>query len=43
MFKAIGFEVEDLLRTRIGGLKLGDLEEGKSELLKRDEVKKFLN
>ncbi len=43
MFKAIGFEVEDLSRTRIGNLKLGDLEEGKSELLKSDEVKKFLN
>jgi pseudouridine synthase len=43
MFKAIGFEVKDLSRTRIGGLKLGSLKEGETELLKREEIKKILN
>jgi pseudouridine synthase len=41
MFKKIGLEVEDLLRTRIGNLKLGSLEEGRTELLSGEDVKKI--
>ncbi|MDP9326213.1 MAG: rRNA pseudouridine synthase [Candidatus Dormibacteraeota bacterium] len=38
-FQAIGYQVSDLARLRIGPLQLGDLEEGKSRLLTDEEVK----
>jgi len=34
MFQALGYEVNDLKRTRIGNIKLGDLKEGESTILK---------
>jgi pseudouridine synthase len=37
-FQAIGYQVFDLARVRIGPLRLGDLEEGKSRVLTAEEV-----
>lgn len=39
MFKAAGYEVADLIRTRIGHLKLGGLGEGRWEYLSEEEIK----
>ncbi|MFY9614689.1 MAG: pseudouridine synthase [Candidatus Dormiibacterota bacterium] len=38
-FLAIGYQVSDLARIRLGSLQLGDLDEGRSRLLTDDEVK----
>jgi 23S rRNA pseudouridine2604 synthase len=40
MFKKLGFEVTDLLRTEIAGLKLGSLREGVWQKLNDSEIKK---
>ena len=39
MFKALGCEVDDLIRTRIGKLKLGDLKHGRWRYLDNNEIK----
>ncbi|MFH1564637.1 MAG: pseudouridine synthase [bacterium] len=38
MFKKMGYDVKDLQRVRIGGLKLGDLKEGGFEVLSKQEA-----
>lgn len=38
MFKVLGYQVSDLLRTNIAGLKLGSLKEGKWEYLSQKEI-----
>lgn len=38
MCSAVGFDVEDLVRIRIGNLLLGDLPEGRWRLIKKSEV-----
>jgi len=42
LFDKIGFKVIDLKRTQIGGLKLGDLKEGRYRILDKDDIKKIL-
>ncbi|MDD4333509.1 MAG: pseudouridine synthase [Patescibacteria group bacterium] len=42
MFRALGGEVEDLARVRIGNLKLGDLKEGEWRKLAEEEIAKLL-
>ena len=41
MFRALGYEVTDLVRAAIGGVTLGDLREGKWRYLTAGEVKKL--
>lgn len=41
MFKALGFQVADLVRISIGMLELGDLKEGQWKYLNDDEIKKI--
>lgn len=41
MFKAVGYEVADLVRTAIGKLELGNLPEGKWRYLNDSEMKKI--
>lgn len=43
MFGELGFDVVDLVRTEIGSLKLGNLEEGAWEYLKKEEIKSLTN
>ncbi|MDD5291245.1 MAG: pseudouridine synthase [Patescibacteria group bacterium] len=43
MFKAMGLEVEDLIRVSIGRLKLGDLPEKQWRPLKKKEIDELLN
>jgi 23S rRNA pseudouridine2605 synthase len=43
MFKALGCEVEDLVRTAIGGVTLGGLAEGKWRHLTNNEIKNISN
>lgn len=43
MFGAVGYEVTELKRTRIGSLYLGNLKPGKYRKLKDSEVKNLLN
>jgi pseudouridine synthase len=43
MFGVLGAEVDDLIRVRIGSLKLGNLEEGKWEYLAKDDIEKLTN
>ncbi len=38
MFKSLGFEVEDLLRIRIGNLKLGKLKKGEWIYVEKEEI-----
>jgi len=42
MFKALGYEVIDLLRTQIASLKLGSLKEGKWQKLSEQEINELL-
>lgn len=42
MFDAMGYQVTKLLRIRIGGLWLGDLESGHCALLKAEEIRMLL-
>jgi 16S rRNA pseudouridine516 synthase len=41
MFAAVGNHVEQLHRSRVGGLELGDLKEGQWRLLSETEVKQL--
>ena len=41
LFKKLGFEVKELKRVRIGGLRLGNLAEGKYRLLSREQAYKI--
>jgi len=41
MFRSLGYEIEDLIRTAIGGVRLGDLPEGKWRYLTTAEIKKL--
>lgn len=43
MFAALGYEVEDLLRTGIGKLELGNLREGELECIAEEEIEKLGN
>jgi len=43
MFRALGLEVKDLTRVRIGNLVLGDLKEGEWRELTNDEIDKLLH
>jgi len=43
MFKQLGFEVVDLFRIEIAGLKLGNLQSGEWEYLAESEIKKLKN
>jgi pseudouridine synthase len=43
MFRALGLEVKDLTRMRIGSLVLGDLKEGDWQELIQDEIDKLLH
>ncbi|MCB1133432.1 MAG: rRNA pseudouridine synthase, partial [Verrucomicrobiae bacterium] len=42
MFEALGYQVTKLLRVRIGGLWLGDLEAGRHALLNSKEIEMLL-
>jgi 23S rRNA pseudouridine2605 synthase len=42
MFEALGYQVTKLLRVRVGGLWLGDLEPGQWAILNRQEIKMLL-
>ena len=43
MFAALGHEVRNLKRTRIGSLELGNVQEGEWRYLRQDEVKRLLD
>ena len=43
MFKAVGCEINDLVRARIGNIELGNLPEGKYRFLNKKETSKLIN
>ena len=43
MFEVLGFEVERLVRTQIGPIKLGQLPKGKWRTLTEGEIKSLMN
>jgi 23S rRNA pseudouridine2605 synthase len=42
MFETLGYQVTKLLRVRVGGLWLGDLEPGRFAILNRKEISMLL-
>lgn len=41
MFKSLGYDVQALVRTKIGNLELGDLRDGKYRTLSKEEMKRI--